>query len=166
MCGVEYKVYPYRTVASKYCSYNCFYKRQKTGKQRVCKNCGKEFVTPLSQFSYYKGAGKYCSRQCSYRGIVKETKVKPVKDKYGRSRRYDDLVWQKAVRDRDSSTCKRCGVYDKAIHTHHIVLRSQSKALKHVVSNGICLCGPCHSWVHNHPKEARDQGYIKSAPII
>jgi len=165
VCGKEFKVYPYRSITAKFCSYSCAGKNKENKVSRVCRHCGKEFVIKKSQFKYYKGAGRYCSRQCAYDGMVENTRSKPVKDKYGRSRRRDDLLWQRAVRERDGYICKRCGRYDEYIHTHHIILRSRSRKLIHDVDNGVCLCNSCHTWVHHHPKQATEEGYMRRVPV-
>lgn len=160
VCEKEFKVYPYRSITSKYCSYKCSGESKKNGKERVCRTCGKLFTTNPSQFKYYKGAGKYCSRECSYKGIVKETSKKPIMDKYGRSSRKADKDWKEAVRLKYDYTCERCGVYQKYIHTHHVKPRGRYPELKHSVDNGKCLCNSCHSWVHNHPKDAHYEGLL------
>jgi hypothetical protein len=33
----------------------------------------------------------------------------------------------------------------------------------HAAWNLVLLCRPCHDYVHAHPEEAREQGYIISA---
>lgn len=162
VCGKTYFVYPYQTNISKVCSYKCKAESMKTRVIRTCRYCSKEFSFAPSQIKYYKGAGKYCSRECSYKGIVKSNKDKPINDKYGRSGRKADKEWKEAVRQRDNFTCRRCGIFDKYVHTHHLVMRSQSRELKHVISNGICLCNSCHTWVHHHPKEACESGFLIS----
>jgi hypothetical protein len=161
-CGNSYFVYPYRKNTSKCCSYRCFGNlRHKTRtRMMICRYCGKKFSKSKSQFKYYKGAGKYCSRDCAYKGMVKETDTKPIKDKYQRSSRKFDKEWQKQVRINGNSTCKKCGKYDPLCHTHHIKPRSRFPELKREVSNGICLCGSCHQWVHHNPKDAAKLGFI------
>lgn len=128
----------------------------------VCNNCNKEFTISPSQFRYYKGAGKYCSRDCVYKGRVKEFENKPTKDKWGRTRRKADLLWSKAVRERDNYTCQKCGVHNLHIPTHHIATRRRRPDLKHVIENGISLCGSCHSWVHNNPMLATQLGFLST----
>lgn len=162
VCGKLFKIYPYRAMTAKVCSFKCSGVVRSTSIKRTCRNCGKIFYKNPSQFKYYKGAGKYCSRNCSYKGIIKETEGKPIKDKYGRSRRSADLIWQRAIREKDNSTCRRCGIYQKSIHTHHIATRARRPDLKHDISNGMCLCGRCHSWVHNNIKEATVLGFLST----
>lgn len=161
-CGKEFTVYEYRTITSKFCSYKCAGKAKKSKIIRKCRNCGKEFTINPSQFKYYKGAGKYCSRDCSYKGIVTETSNKPIKDKYQRTYRKEDRLWILAVREKGNWTCKRCGIYDKHCHTHHLEPRSRAPSRKHDLTNGICLCGPCHYWVHHNPKKACEAGLLIS----
>lgn len=160
VCLKPFMVYPYRMGNAKVCSSTCRGKLLRTRVPRVCRNCGKEFLINPSQFKAYKGAGKYCSRPCAYQGIVKATEGKPITDKYGRSGRKVDEDWKIAVRIKDGYTCQRCGKVEKYIHAHHIAPRSRRPDLRHVVSNGKCLCNSCHTWVHEHPKEALKLGLL------
>lgn len=49
--------------------------------------------------------------------------------------------------------CQRWGV-----HMHHRKLRSQGGT--DTVGNLMHVCGWCHRWVHEHPREARSRGWI------
>lgn len=164
ICGHCDKVFTtWRGYPGKACSRDCADKLRRTKVDRVCLNCGVAFQVNPSQFTRYKGAGKYCSRKCASEGRVKETANKPPPDKWGRTRRAADKEWQKAVRERDNYTCQRCGKYEALIHTHHVAPRSRRPDLKHDVANGKCLCGSCHQWVHHHPKEATALGLLSDA---
>lgn len=160
VCEKTFRIYAYRTITAKVCSYECSGKVRKTEVKRMCRTCSNIFYTKLSQFKYYKGAGKYCSRECSYKGIVKETEKKPIRDKFGRSGRLADRKWKEAIREKDGNICQKCGIYQEYIHTHHVATRARRPDLKHDVSNGICLCNSCHSWVHNNIAEAERLGYL------
>lgn len=160
VCLTPFLVYPYRAMSAKTCSTACTGKLLRTKVPRNCRNCGKEFLINPSQIKAYKGAGKYCSQPCAYKGIIKETAGKPVRDKHGRTRRKADREWQQAVRIKDGYTCQRCGKVEKYIHTHHVAPRSRRPDLRHDLSNGKCLCNSCHSWVHEHPKEAINLGLL------
>lgn len=67
------------------------------------------------------------------------------------------------VDQRDGRSCARCG---KSLYTvygarHHRKLRSQaSKAEKHTASNLIDVCETCHRWIHAHPAESYERGYL------
>jgi hypothetical protein len=74
--------------------------------------------------------------------------------------------WSKEIRERDNFKCKRCGIYDEHIHTHHIASRARRPDLKLDLNNGMCLCISCHAWVHSHPIEAEKQGYLKASGYI
>jgi hypothetical protein len=160
VCREEFEIYPYRSLTAKVCSNACSGKLKNTKKERNCKNCGKLFEISPSQFRAYKGAGRYCSRSCSYSGKIKANKDKPIKDKYGRTNRKAAQDWKIAVREKDDYTCQRCGKREDYIHTHHVAPRSRRPDLKYDVSNGKCLCNSCHSWVHNNPLEALELGLL------
>jgi len=165
-CGKEFTVYKYRTITSKFCSYKCASGAKKNQVKRICRNCGKEFLINPSQFNYYKGAGKYCTRKCGYEGRVKECKDKPINDKYQRGKRKHDILWSLEIRKIGNYTCKRCGKYNEHCHAHHLEPRSRAPNRKHDLTNGICLCNSCHSWVHGHPKEACKLGLLISNKYI
>ena len=162
-CGSSFKVYPYRAISAKTCSNSCRGQQKRTKIKKNCLFCGADFLFAPSQLNKYKGAGKYCSKDCHYKGIIKETEGKPLKDKYGRSGRKAAKLWKIAVREKDNYTCQRCGIVQKYIHTHHVAPRSIRPDLKYVVSNGKCLCSSCHCWVHDHPKESYALGLLSDA---
>lgn len=64
---------------------------------------------------------------------------------------------------RDSYRCVRCGVslYTTYGARHHRKLRSHSYGQeKHSASNLIDLCESCHGWVHAHPEESYENGWM------
>lgn len=128
--------------------------------ERTCRNCQGTFMFAPSQVKSYPNAGKYCSRICGYDYRVKKNATRPSDDKYERTRRKADVDWQLAVRLKDDYTCQRCGIREMYIHTHHKATRGARPDLKHVVDNGICLCAPCHKWVHHHPDISYEQGWL------
>lgn len=56
--------------------------------------------------------------------------------------------WSLAVLRRDKWTCQHCGYKGSKLVAHHVVLWSESKALRFDVSNGLTLCRACHCKVH------------------
>jgi 5-methylcytosine-specific restriction endonuclease McrA len=61
------------------------------------------------------------------------------------------------IRARDSDRCARCGS-SRELHVHHRVIRSQGG--RDYAENLITLCAECHRWVHGHPYEARESGWL------
>ncbi len=68
---------------------------------------------------------------------------------------------------RDESCCVRCGAYllGSPASRHHRKRRSQASRMEvHSPANLIDLCGTgttgCHGWVHAHPEEARESGWL------
>lgn len=161
VCGKCFEVFPCRL--NKVCSRQCADVIRRKKVSRICGTCGATFMIAPSHFKYHKGVGKYCSRPCSYQGIIETTRTKPIKDKYQRSWRTDDVRWKLAVRVKDNYTCQRCGKHDQYIHAHHVAPRSRRPDLIREVSNGKCLCASCHFWVHHHPIEATALGLLSDA---
>lgn len=68
---------------------------------------------------------------------------------------------------RDESRCVRCGRWlpGTPASRHHRKRRSQaSRGEVHSPANLILLCGTgttgCHGWVHAHPAQAREHGWL------
>jgi 5-methylcytosine-specific restriction endonuclease McrA len=75
---------------------------------------------------------------------------------------YADKMWRTDVKERDDYVCQKCGVRSKQNHAHHIAPRSRRPDLKFDRQNGITLCADCHSWVHEHPREATALGLLSN----
>lgn len=58
--------------------------------------------------------------------------------------------------------CERCGVLMTVGHWHHRRSRSVRDDHTHCPCNGVWLCRGDHEWVHAHPMEARQGGFILS----
>lgn len=65
-----------------------------------------------------------------------------------------------AVRRRERFLCLRCR--GRGSDWHHRRRRGVADEHTHCTCNGVLLCRKCHSWAHNHPLEAREQGWIVS----
>lgn len=53
--------------------------------------------------------------------------------------------------------CEICGI-NKAVDIHHRRGRRGKGLL--VIAWWMGLCRSCHSWIHEHPKEAREKGFL------
>lgn len=62
-----------------------------------------------------------------------------------------------AVDTRDNRQCLRCGAAGREIHH-----RQRRREGGHGLENCVLLCGADHRWVHSHPSQARDTGFIVS----
>lgn len=61
----------------------------------------------------------------------------------------DYKEWRRAVFERDSYTCQKCGQVGGKLNAHHILHFSTNPELRTVVSNGITLCERCHHYIHS-----------------
>lgn len=68
------------------------------------------------------------------------------------------------VKARDGGRCVRCGSGNSP-HWHHRRSRRVRDEHTHSPSNGVLLCGTCHTWVHGHPTAAMELGYILPATV-
>lgn len=67
------------------------------------------------------------------------------------------MVTREQVRERDGNRCARCGS-PRDLHVHHRITRAQGG--RDYGENLITLCAPCHHWVHLHPYESREGGWL------
>ena len=65
------------------------------------------------------------------------------------------------VRERDAGHCLRCGAGGD-LEVHHRRRRGVRDGREHGYENCLSLCFTCHCWVHAHPLEARQAGFIVS----
>ena len=77
-------------------------------------------------------------------------KYKPIK-KVSKKRVFVSKDTYNIVYERDRGCCRLCG--DKNIHLHHVIYRSESKALINEPSNCIMLCEKHHRLVHSDKKK-------------
>jgi hypothetical protein len=66
------------------------------------------------------------------------------------------------VRHRAHGRCERCGSPAPNGEWHHRRSRSVRDEHRHCPCNGLWLCQADHQWVHAHPFEARQTGFIVS----
>jgi len=73
--------------------------------------------------------------------------------------------WEKAKKacfERDEGKCRRCG--REAQDCHHRKLKGMGgtadPVLKYGLANLISLCRSCHNWIHAHPAESYEAGWL------
>lgn len=74
-------------------------------------------------------------------------KTKKKKSSISKLKKECDKLWSKIVRG-TTPLCQWCG-QRAAIHAHHIFTR-QLITTRHVLLNGVALCGGCHMRAHQH----------------
>jgi len=57
--------------------------------------------------------------------------------------------------------CQRC-LSDRSQDIHELKSRARGGSITEL-DNLVALCRPCHSWVTQNPKEAREQGWLKQS---
>ncbi len=163
VCAKEFYVRPYVLNTAKYCSHGCQRTGQRVGQPLFCKVCGKEYYRPPSLIKW-RGSS-FCSRKCG--GIAKSQKQRGENNpgwKNGISTENHRLRaskvwrdWREAVFERDSWTCRNCGVrsskgHKVTLHPHHIKPFAEYPELRFDVENGLTLCTKCHdlhtAWQH------------------
>lgn len=116
----------------------------------TCKLCGSTFIPANASLS-----SVYCSRRCKDAALAgaeppwlaanrgKKPRVYHLthRDKHGSAA---DREWRSAVFVRDDYTCQSCGARGGRLHAHHLKPYKEYPELRHVLSNGVTLCIPCH----------------------
>jgi hypothetical protein len=90
-------------------------------------------------------------------------KSKPIKQK-SKKRVKDQIVRVKLVL-KMLEEHPRCGFpdcFDEAVDVHEILTRGRGGDFLDE-NNCVCLCRVCHRWVTDHPLEAEELGFVKSA---
>jgi HNH endonuclease len=139
------------------CSRECKWEKDRTEIKHSCDFCGKDVtVTPSRvKWSKIRGNGKiFCDKDCQRFGnsgenshfwIDDRSKIKS--PRAARTMEYKE--WRKAVFERDSYTCQKCGTVGGYLHAHHIKEWQYYPELRYDVDNGQTLCRrPCHKEVH------------------
>lgn len=75
----------------------------------------------------------------------------------------EGIEWAAKVREKFGNMCQRCGSVNPKNHAHHIHPRSSRPGLKYDLENGLCVCGLCHRFIHDHPEYSRKNGFLKLA---
>lgn len=63
--------------------------------------------------------------------------------------------WRNDVLKEQGEICQKCGALE-GLHIHHLQNFAEHPALRHVISNGIVICGNCHREFH------KEYGYSKN----
>ena len=118
---------------------NCTYFKRRTKKGIFYGYCTlKRSIVPLNASECYSCENK------EYK------KYKPIK-KVSKKRVFVSKDTYNIVCERDRGMCRFCG--NKNIQLHHIIYRSESKALIDDPNNCIMLCEKCHRLVHSDKKK-------------
>ena len=128
-------------------------------KLKKCRECSTEFKP-------FKTTDKYCSFECADANKKPSAKkVYPAKKKQKRIKQISDsmakkLVVYREVRDKymkEHETCEFENCYSDANDLHHKASRG-----KHLsdVTTFMAVCRQHHNWIHEHPAESRELGYL------
>ena len=77
----------------------------------------------------------------------------------------NDNTFKNGVKKRDGNVCRRCG-FNKNLHVHHIMPRSAYPSLEFLESNGVTLCGNCHSLLKEKESETDLRIFLPDDPSI
>ena len=123
--------------------------------ETTCAECGKTlYIIPSV---YYKNINNFCNVECMSKYYSKHYSGENSPAWKGGKRHYAGH-WLKSrddARERDNYTCQLCGVteneWHKEMDVHHIknYRLFEDKERANELSNLVCLCNKCHSFVHS-----------------
>lgn len=144
ICHSPYHVKPFRADKSKFCSKECWSRRNPRITQN-CVACNAPFSSWRSQSR--KTCGVACGNTLHLRG-ERHPRWKGGKSQTERELQQSDIArWRKAVFTRDKYTCQHCG--DKQnLNAHHVKEWADFPNDRFDVANGLTLCESCHGRVH------------------
>jgi hypothetical protein len=87
---------------------------------------------------------------------VKRSRIKPESAKH-RAYREELARNTPLVRARAHNICECCRIRDGRM-AHHRLRRTQGGG--NDLFNLLWVCPPCHDWIHDHPEESYEKGYM------
>jgi 5-methylcytosine-specific restriction endonuclease McrA len=153
MCGDDFeapKAIKKITTCSVYCKVVKLALQKSKGKYTLCRICDK----PI--WSQPKKNKQFCSVKCKNIGTSVYTAERAITRGVYRKYYGDNWLPQRdKARERDSYTCKTCGIfemdYGRQLSVHHIkpfvLFNDYREANK--LSNLIAVCEPCHRRIHS-----------------
>jgi len=76
-----------------------------------------------------------------------------------------DLMWSNVIRQvGECEMCRRRGIKGEKqgwtnLYAHHLIEKSYGRKYRHDLSNGICLCTPCHKWDRDKAPHQNKNGF-------
>lgn len=171
-CGDKYKYYPSRRNREGrknfFCNKECADKfKAKDGLDTHCTECNKDIHIPpshIKEVGGYKQKNYFCGKDCESKFKKREWTGEEHPSYNGGTIKQMGENWREKrekVIKRDNNTCQNCGIerekhkdkYNKGLHVHHKVPRSQILSdeptkseieLANNMANLVTLCASCH----------------------
>lgn len=129
-------------------------------KLKICSGCGEEKVI----WKNHEGE-KYCQQCWNYlkfnREGFKPKTSKPIPAKSKKKEELDKAYSKlRVIFLEKHPMCQAAlpGCTHNSTDVHHMASRGKNYL---VVSTWLSVCRSCHSWIHLHPEEAREMGFLQ-----
>lgn len=132
----------------KYCSKNCQYRAQRTGKDVTCYMCNKTVYRSIKDQNRSKSGNFFCSKSCQT--LWRNKAIYSGKNHFnwsGGKASYRNIL----TRTNTPRECLRCECVDSRVLAVHHKDRNRDN---NKISNLIWLCHNCHFLVHNYNNES------------
>jgi hypothetical protein len=130
-------------------------------KKKICSGCNTE------QYIWKRHQGEpYCKHCWScHKGDATSQKPKNIIPLVSSKRKKQDQEYLKLrerfLTERTLCEVKVAGCMMHATDVHHTYAGANRNVYYLIQSTWIPVCRACHNWIHEHPKESRELGYLK-----
>lgn len=115
-------------------------------KKKICKKCGNETLI------FSKGLCKFCWLILNPPDLKSSSIKKVSREMESKLEKYNRLKKEHFL---EHPNCARCGTTED-VDLHHANGRKGQNLFKYFIT----LCRRCHRWVHDNPKNAKEQGFL------
>lgn len=143
-CGTKFAVKPchHKMGQGKYCSMECLWQSQRTGRFVPCEICGKEAWKAQRALKNSKSQKFFCSKSCQ----TKWRNSVFIGEKHANWCGGEFTYHRVMAEHKIPAVCHSCGIIDRRVLVIHHLDRNR----KHnTIENLMWLCRNCHHLIHN-----------------
>ena len=125
---------------------------------KECEHCGSSMVREIGNgrcIAEFERR-RFCSHECRSLGrkyLSGKDHPNWKEDSLPKQRDFRHDKWAKQVKEKYDFTCGVCDKRGGDLHSHHVFAFVDYPDYRYEVSNGRCLCIPCHRDIHSFATE-------------